>query len=170
MLHRISGRRQAWPERGSDTAFKLQRALEMDQNLLLEATRGALRRRFPRTSGALDLQDTLFASITLKCADKRGSYGEDSPLTVCWRACLGVGRRRGIDDVLIAPVDIWAIARCVERGHGEACGGELLGEAGQRDVMVEDREGERIGGKSDPVCSLYAHEIWRCLCARSYVY
>lgn len=52
----------------------------------------------------------------------------------------------------------------------EAGVGELLGEAGQRDVMGEDREGERIEGKNDPMCPLYAHEIWRCSGARLCVY
>lgn len=72
----------------------------------------------PHTSGALNLQDALFSAVLLECADKRGSYCEDSPLTICGRACLGTRWRRGIDDILVAPGDVGAVAGGVERGHG----------------------------------------------------
>jgi hypothetical protein len=72
----------------------------------------------PRTSGALHLQNALFSAILLECADKRGSDCEDSPLTVCWRAGLGTRGRGSIDDILVAPGDVGAVAGGVERGHG----------------------------------------------------
>ena len=71
------------------------------------------------TSGALNLQDALLSSIVLECADERGSDGEDGPLPVRGRTGLRTGWRGSIDDVLIAPSDVWAVAGGVERGHGE---------------------------------------------------
>jgi hypothetical protein len=72
---------------------------------------------FAHTSGALNLQDALFPSVLLECADERGSNSEDCPLSVRGRAGLGTGWRRSIDDVLVAPRDVWAVAGGVERGH-----------------------------------------------------
>jgi hypothetical protein len=77
------------------------------------------------TSCALNLQYALFSAILLEGADERGSYGENGPLTVSWRAGLGTGWCRGIDDVLIAAGDVWPVARGVERGHG-GCRGEAV--------------------------------------------
>lgn len=71
-----------------------------------------------RTAGALDLQHALFSSVMLECADERGSDGEDGPLAVRGRAGLGAGWRRSVDDVLVAPCDVGAVAGGVERGHG----------------------------------------------------
>lgn len=71
-----------------------------------------------RTSCALNLQDALLPPFALECADERGSHGEDGPLPVRGRGCLCAGWRRGIDDVLVASRDVWAIAGRVQRGHG----------------------------------------------------
>lgn len=66
------------------------------------------------TSGALDLQDTLFPSIILEGADERGSDGEDGPLTVCRRLRLGSRRQRAVDDVLVAAGDVGPVGGGVE--------------------------------------------------------
>lgn len=67
----------------------------------------------------MDLENALLAAVLLEGADKRGNDGEDCPLAVGGRAGLGTGRRRGIDDILIAAGDVGAVARGVERRHGE---------------------------------------------------
>lgn len=70
-------------------------------------------------AGGLNLQDALLAAIVLEGADERGSDGEDGPLGKGGRGSLGVLWRGRIDDVFVAPLDTWAVARCVERSHGE---------------------------------------------------
>ena len=70
-------------------------------------------------AGGLNLEYALLAAIVLEGADERGSDGEDGPLGKSGRGSLrGVGRGR-VDDVFVAPLDGRAIARCVERSHGE---------------------------------------------------
>jgi hypothetical protein len=76
-------------------------------------TRGCL-----HTSCALDLQNALLPTVLLERADERGSYSENSPLTVRGRAGLRTRWSRRVHNVLVAPGDVRAIAGCVERGHG----------------------------------------------------
>ena len=88
----------------------------------------------------------------LEGADERGSYCEDSPLTICGRAGLGAGWSRGIDDILVALCDVWAVAGGVERGHdgrsvegggeGERGGRERRGKEGWAELVEEVEEEE----------------------------
>jgi hypothetical protein len=80
----------------------------------------------------------------LEGADKWGSNREDGPLTVCGRAGLGTGWRRGVYDVLVTAGDVGPVGGRVERSHGEGwvweqlCG-EVLGGGGGGKEMRADR-------------------------------
>ena len=72
----------------------------------------------------MDFEHALFSAILLEGADERGSYCEDSPLPVRRGARLGTRWRWSIDNILVAPGDVGAVAGGVERGHGGRRGGE----------------------------------------------
>lgn len=74
------------------------------------------RRQGLHTSGALDLQDTLFSSGILKCVEKGRLDREEGPLGVGWRARARDG---GIDDALVAALDRRTVRREVEGRHDE---------------------------------------------------
>jgi hypothetical protein len=114
---------------------------------------------FAHTSSALNFQYALLASVALKCADQRGSHCEDCPLTICRRACLGVGWRRSIDDVLVAPGDVWAVAGCVERGHGEVRAGELVWAVGERRWWVGRKKEREMKNNCCSKLPLYAQYV-----------
>lgn len=100
-----------------------------------------------RTSSTLHLQHTLFSAILLKCANEGGSNGEYGPLAVGWRVCLRPGWRRTVDDVLVAPCNVGAIARGVESGHGGRGAGGVGGAWVQGWAWsVPEREMEGGGG------------------------
>jgi hypothetical protein len=100
------------------------------------------------TSCALDLEHALLASVALESADKRGGHGEDSPLSVCGRGCLGTRGRRGVDDVLVAAGDVGAVAGGVERGHGEGWWGTGGVPGGRRQVGEGRRRvGEELASR-----------------------
>lgn len=106
-------------------------------------------------AGSLNLQNTLFAAILLEGADERGSDGEDGPLAKGGRARLGTFGRRRIDDVFVAPLYVWAVARRVERSHDERggcvelCLGSRLGRGGEDDDdMLENAGNCRVSSLS----------------------
>jgi hypothetical protein len=109
-----------------------------------------------RTSGALNLQNALFPAIVLEGADKWGSHSKDSPLAVCGRACLGPGRQRGVDDVLVAARDVGPVGGRVERGHGgEGCvWDELCGDLSRRGRAGWEGEESGTGGGALAVCAV----------------
>jgi hypothetical protein len=115
------------------------------------------------TSCALDLEHALLASVALESADKRGGHGEDSPLSVCGRGCLGTRGRRGVDDVLVAAGDVGAVAGGVERGHGEGWWGTGGVPGGRRRVGGREEGGSGKNWRRE--CPLYAQRLTGYGCA-----
>jgi hypothetical protein len=106
------------------------------------------------TSCALDLEHALLAAVALESADQRGGHGEDCPLSVCGRGCLGALRRRGVDDVLVAPCDAGAVAGGVERGHGEGWWGPAVClEPGRVDGEKKEGESGKNWRRECPLCA-----------------
>ena len=81
-----------------------------------------------RTSCALDLQYTLFpTTILLEGVHQRGRHGEESPLSIGWRASRSSGGCCRVDNTRVGGFYGGPIGRGIQRGHCISdVGGERL--------------------------------------------